>query len=172
MSELELIPGAEKIARMQDKKEVYDGVDDDMRDAWDHIIRQELVYLYIAPVDYRIKEVCWRVLYKREPAAKIATERRYMAIGAKGIRTLCAYGLKLIEDRRIPCGPYKNKTQEELDYIAESNYLLPQLLTTWDAKTRKEDKEWEERSEKANKEAAKKAAIEKWRREKREYEKE
>ena len=138
MNDLRLIPGAEKIARMQDKKEVYDGVDDDMRDAWDHIIRQELVYLYIAPVDRRIRELCWRVLYKQESAAQIAEEPAYRAIGADGIRALCVNGLKIIEARRIPCGRYKHKTPEELEYLKESNFLLPQLLTTWDAITRNE----------------------------------
>lgn len=138
MNDLKLIPGAEVIARMQDKKAVYDGADNDMRDAWDHIIRQELVYLYIAPVDYRIKEVCWRVLYKLEPVSEIAKEPAYRNIGADGIRALCAEGLEIIEARRIPCGRYKHKTQAELDYLAETRYLLPQLAATWDAKTRKE----------------------------------
>lgn len=138
MNDLRLIPGAEKIARMQANKETYDGVDNNVRDAWDHIIRLELSYLYIAPVDRRIRELCWRVLYKQESAAQIAEEPEYRNIGADGIRALCAEGLEIIEARRIPCGRYKHKTPEELEYLAESNYLLPQLLTTWDAITREE----------------------------------
>ena len=138
MYDLRLIPGAEVIARMQDKKAVYDGADNDMRDAWDHILGLELAYLYIKPTDPSIKELCWRVLYKLEPVAKIAKEPAYRNIGADGIRALCAEGLEIIEARRIPCGRYKHKTQEELDYIAETRYLLPQLAATWDAKTRKE----------------------------------
>lgn len=166
MNELQLIPGAEKIARMQENKKTYDGADNNMRDAWDHIIRQELVYLYIAPVDHRIRELCWRVLYKQESAAQIAEEPAYRDIGAEGIRTLCAEGLKTIDARRIPCGRYKHKTSEELDYIAESSFLLPQLGITWDAKTRKEDEERAERVRKAEREAANRAAIAKWKMEK------
>ena len=166
MNDLKLIPGAEKIAEMQDKKAVYDGADNNIRDAWDHIIRLELSYLYIAPVDRRIRELCWRVLYKLEPAAKIVEEPEYRNIGVKGILALCAKGLETIEARRIPCGRYKHKTREELDYIAESNFLLPQLERTWDAKTRKEDEERAERARKAEREAANRAAIAKWKMEK------
>ena len=166
MHDLRLIPGAEKIARMQANKETYDDADNNVRDAWDHIIRLELSYLYIAPVDRRIKELCWRVLYKQESAAQIAEEPAYRAIGADGIRGLCAKGLRIIEACRIPCGRYKHKTQEELEYLKESNFLLPQLLTTWDAKTRKEDEERAERARKAEREAANRAAIAKWKMEK------
>lgn len=139
MNDLKLIPGAEKIARMQANKETYDGVDNNVRDAWDHVIRLELSYLYIKPTDPKVKELCWRVLYKLEPAAKIVEEPEYRSIGGvKGIRALCAKGLEIIEARRIPCGRYKHKTPEELEYLKESNFLLPQLLTTWDAITREE----------------------------------
>lgn len=124
---------------MQANKETYDGVDNNVRDAWDHIIRLELSYLYIKPTDPRIKELCWRVLYKQESAAQIAEEPEYRSIGGvKGIRAFCAKGLEIIEARRIPCGRYKHKTLEELEYLAETRYLLPQLLTTWDATTREE----------------------------------
>ena len=138
MNDLKLIPGAEKIAEMQANKETYDGADNNIRDAWDHIVRLELSYLYIKPTDPRIKELCWRVLYRLEPVAKIVKEPKYRNIGADGIRALCAEGLEIIEARRIPCGRYKHKTQAELDYLAETKYLLPQLAVMWDAKTRKE----------------------------------
>ena len=155
---LKMIPGADDIVELQAQREFHRH--DGLAGAYDRLILHELSYLYIQPTDDRIKELCWRVLYKGEDPEDIAAEPRFRVIGAQGVRVLVGYGLEIIEERRLPCGGYKHKTAAELEYIAERRHLCRQLEQTWKAYTRAEDAAAEKRAQERDKRLAKLAAIE------------
>ena len=154
---LRMIPGADDVAELQAQRELhkYDGT----AGAYDRLILHDLSYLYIQPTDDRIKELCWRVLYKGEDAEEIAAEQRYRVIGVQGVRILVGYGLEIIEERRLPCGGYGHKTAAELEYIKERRHLCRQLEHSWQAYTRAEDAAAEKRAQEREKKIAKLAAI-------------